>query len=466
LSTAERAIIVLALCGALGIGAGFALAHPGLPKPRLTRHPRRFTRSGTASFAFRDSRAAASFRCSLDRGPLVACTSTKAYKRLRAGRHTFAVVARGASGDTSPRTSYRWTIDRRPPSIGFGFPLTGGYYGLAAWTSGCTGASAVCGIATDPSGVRSVAVAIRQNATGRYWDGARFGARAISFHHAGLSRTPAGARWRYPISLPAPDGFYTLRLTAVDRLGNGAAGAPRRSRRCRGRQHHRCPRRAVPVPRTLASATFTIGTSAPPAPLIVSAPPSQTAQTSASFVFRDSAAGVTLSCSLDGGTWRACTSPAAYPGLAGGGHIFAVRAIDAAGNQSAEKSFAWQVIPSAGGAPFTIAGNAPGLLYPGGPARPIALTLGNGNDAPIYVTGLTVSVLPGSLPAGCSGSGFELSQSDVSSATPVEVPAHGSVSLPAQGRSAPSVQMLDLSSDQSACENAVLRLTYAGSAHS
>ena len=468
LSTAERAVIVLALIGALGLGAGFALAHPGLPKPRLTRHPRRFTRSGTASFAFRDSPAASSFRCSLDHGPLVACGSRKAYKRLRAGRHTFAVLARGASGATSPRVSYRWTIDRRPPSISFGFPLSGGYYGLAAWVAGCSGASAVCGIAADPSGVRSVAVAIRQNATGRYWDGVRFSARTVRFHHAGLSRTPAGARWRYPVSLPAPDGSYTLQLTAVDRLGNGAAAAPRRPRRCRRGRHRKCPRlrRAVPVPRTLARATFTIGTIAPPAPLIESAPPSQTAQTSARFLLSDSAAGVTFSCSLDGGAWRACTNPATYSGLAGGGHIFATRAIDAAGNQSAVKGFAWQVIPSAGGVPFTIAGGAPGLLYPGGPARPIALTLGNGSDAPIYVTGLTVSVLPGSLPPGCSGTGFALSQSDVSTTTPVQVPARGSVSLPAQGVSAPSLQMLDLPSDQSACKNAVLRLTYAGSAHS
>jgi hypothetical protein len=468
LSTAERAVIVLALIGALGLGAGFALAHAGLPKPRLTRHPRRFTRAGTASFAFRDSPAAKSFRCSLDRGPLVACASGKAYKRLRAGRHIFAVVARGASGATSPRVSYRWTIDRRPPSISFGFPLSGGYYGAAPWAAGCSGASGVCGIATDPSGVRSVAVAIRQNATGRYWDGVRFSARAVSFRQARLSRTPAGVRWRYPVSLPAPDGSYTLQLTAVDRLGNGAAAAPRRPRLCRARHPRRCARlrRAVSVPRTLARATFTVGTIAPPAPLIESAPPSQTAQTSARFVLSDSAAGVTFSCSLDGGPWRTCANPATYSGLAGGGHSFAARAIDAAGNPSAVKSFAWQVIPSAGGVPFTIAGDAPGLLYPGGPARPIALTLANGSDAPIYVTGLTVGVLSGSLPAGCSGNGFALSQSDASPATPVQVPPHGSVSLPAQGVSAPSLQMLDLPGDQSACANAVLRLTYAGSAHS
>ena len=468
LSKTERAVIVLALAGALGLGAGFALAHPGLPKPRLTRHPGRFTRSATASFAFRDSSAAVSFRCSLDHRALVACGSRKAYKRLRAGTHTFAVVAKGPSGATSPGMSYRWTIRRQPPSISFGFPLSGGYYGPAVWAAGCSGASGVCGIASDPSGVRSVAVAIRQNATGRYWDGVRFSARAVSFHQAGLSRTPAGARWRYPVSLPAPDGSYTLQLTAVDRLGNGAAAASRRPRSCRRGHHRRCPRsrRAVSVPRTLARATFMIGTIAPPAPLIESAPASQTAQTSARFVLSDSAAGVTFSCSLDGGAWGECTNPATYSGLTGGGHTFAARAIDAAGNQSAVKSFAWRVVPSAGGMPFTIAGDAPGLLYPGGPPRPIALTLGNGSDAPIYVTGLTVSVLPASLPAGCSGSGFALSQSDVSAATPLQVPAHGSVSLPAQGVSAPRLQMLDLPSDQRACENAVLRLTYAGSAHS
>ena len=52
---------------------------------------------------------------------------------------------------------------------------------------------------------------------------------------------------------------------------------------------------------------------------------------SATFGFA-SPDGASFECSLDGGAWRACTSPATYGGLANGTHSFAVRAVDAAGN--------------------------------------------------------------------------------------------------------------------------------------
>ena len=52
---------------------------------------------------------------------------------------------------------------------------------------------------------------------------------------------------------------------------------------------------------------------------------------SATFTFA-SPDGASFECSLDGGAWRACASPATYGALANGTHTFAVRAVDAAGN--------------------------------------------------------------------------------------------------------------------------------------
>src|SRR5262249_49067217 len=84
-----------------------------------------------------------------------------------------------------------------------------------------------------------------------------------------------------------------------------------------------------------ASFTWTIDT-VPPTVTITSAPPSATNATSASFSFTTAGTPVAIACSLDGGAFAACSSPAARSGLAEGMHTFVVRATDAAGNQGTD----------------------------------------------------------------------------------------------------------------------------------
>lgn len=104
-------------------------------------------------------------------------------------------------------------------------------------------------------------------------------------------------------------------------------------------------------------------------------------------------------------------------------------------------------------------------LYPGAAPQPIALVLGNPSSTPIYVTSLSVTAPSG--PLGCEPAvNLGIVQSDVSSAAPLELPAHGSVTLPAQGHSAPTIQLLDLPRDQDACQSARFPLSFTGSAHS
>jgi large repetitive protein len=81
----------------------------------------------------------------------------------------------------------------------------------------------------------------------------------------------------------------------------------------------------------------------PPTPVITSTPANPTNQTSASFSFTDTAAGVSFLCQLDGSAFSACSSPAAYSSLGQGSHTFLVKAQDTGGNQSAAAIFTWNV---------------------------------------------------------------------------------------------------------------------------
>jgi hypothetical protein len=91
----------------------------------------------------------------------------------------------------------------------------------------------------------------------------------------------------------------------------------------------------------------------PPAPAdttapettIASGPSGSTTARTASFGFGSSEAGSTFACRLDSDSWHSCSSPKGYSNLATGGHQFAVRATDAAGNTDATPaSSTWTVI--------------------------------------------------------------------------------------------------------------------------
>ena len=108
------------------------------------------------------------------------------------------------------------------------------------------------------------------------------------------------------------DGSYTVRAIPTDGAGN--VGTP-------------------------VSTTFTIDTTAPPAPTISAGPADPTNATTASFSFSDTEPGVTFECRLDGGGYSSCSSPRAYAGLGDGSHTFRVRALDAATNTSTVNPF-------------------------------------------------------------------------------------------------------------------------------
>ena len=74
------------------------------------------------------------------------------------------------------------------------------------------------------------------------------------------------------------------------------------------------------------------GDTFPPDTGILKGPKKKTSKRHFKFTFGGSEPGVTFECQLDDGGWEACTSPHRVKGLKRGKHVFAVRAIDAAGN--------------------------------------------------------------------------------------------------------------------------------------
>jgi hypothetical protein len=204
----------------------------------------------------------------------------------------------------------------------------------------------------------------------------------------------------------------------------------------------------------------------PPAPYIARHPGDPMSVRTATFAFTDGEADVAFQCSIDRRAWRNCTSPFSYRRLSLGEHLFRVRALDPPVLPSPITQFVWHVVAQQSVENFSIdAGEiVGGPLYPGAPPQTIRVTLNNPGGVPIFVTSLTVTV-PSS-PAGCdSATNLSFTQSDVSSAAPVEIQAHDSVTLPAQGRSAPTIQLLNLPVNQDACQNANFPLNLSGSAH-
>ena len=139
---------------------------------------------------------------------------------------------------------------------------------------------------------------------------------------------------------------------------------------------------------------FTLDTTAPPAPLLTTSPPSSTGSTSATFAFTDSEQDATFECSLNGAAFASCSSPKTYAGLTSGTQSFAVRAADPAGNRSAATTHTWTVDAT----PPTVSLLLPAAGSATGDATPTFS--GTAGTAPGDSATVTVNVYSGSTTAG------------------------------------------------------------------
>lgn len=222
------------------------------------------------------------------------------------------------------------------------------------------------------------------------------------------------------------------------------------------------PRPQDPTPGSAPKAERSQGVASLPKPKITMHPDKLATSTNAKFGFAIHADKPRFQCRLDGRPWSACQSPVSYSKLAAGSHGFSVRSVGARKRYGKSARFRWQVLEPKD---FSITPQLGGLgaLYPGAPAQVLPLTIANPNPVPILVTSLQVRATAD--PPGCgSAENLLLNGSSASSAAPIKVPANGSVSLPAPGASAPSIQLRDLPVSQDACQRAQFPLAFSGTA--
>jgi hypothetical protein len=199
-----------------------------------------------------------------------------------------------------------------------------------------------------------------------------------------------------------------------------------------------------------------------PKPKITMHPEKLATSTSAKFGFTVRGGKPRFQCKLDGRGWSACQAPASYSKLAVGSHSFSVRSVDGRKKYSQAARFRWQVLEPKD---FTITPQLANLsaLFPGAPAQTLPLTIANPNPVPILVTSITVSA--GASPPGCaSAENLILTGTSASSASPIRVPANGSISLPGPGGLAPTIGLRDLPVSQDACQGAQFPLSFSGTA--
>ena len=84
------------------------------PKTRITKKPKRRTRSRRAKFAFASNEPGAEFECKLDKGAFKSCSSPLKLKRLKPRRHRLLVRAIDTAGnvDATP-AKHRWKVRKR-----------------------------------------------------------------------------------------------------------------------------------------------------------------------------------------------------------------------------------------------------------------------------------------------------------------------------------------------------------------
>ena len=378
------------------------------PNETITAKPPNPSNSTSPSFSFSASESV-TFECSLDGAAFAACTSPQSYTGLADGSHTFQLRATDEAGNVST-TSYTWIIDTTAPSTtissappnpsnsttasfeftasepaSFQCSLDG-----AAFAS-CTSPKSYSGLADGSHTFRVMATDQAGNTglpTSYAWtvDSTPPPAPTISSNPANPTTSTsatfgfADAETGVTLLCQLDGGGFSICTSpkSYSGLADGSHTFDVKARDSNGNE-------SAPT-----SYTWTVDTT-PPATVLVSTPLNPSNQATATFSFFASEPA-SFQCSLDGGSFSACSSPSAV-GVAQGVHTYQIRAIDQAGNVGAPVSYTWTVDTTPPGINLTSPAN--------GDARNVWPTFrGTAGTAPGDSPTVTLKLYPGSTPSG------------------------------------------------------------------
>ncbi len=124
------------------------------------------------------------------------------------------------------------------------------------------------------------------------------------------------------------------------------------------------------------------GGPAAPDTSIHTGPAASTTLASASFTFSSTGTTTGFQCQLDFGAWEVCTSPRSYTGLATGGHVFNVRAMNGPTPDPSPASWSWTITgpggPTCNGLAATVVGTQANVPVLGTPNSDVIVIAGNG----------------------------------------------------------------------------------------
>ncbi|QJR12723.1 hypothetical protein DSM104443_03816 [Usitatibacter rugosus] len=251
------------------------------PRVILDAFPPGVTTSTVAQFAFHFTKPPAGVQCSLNGAAFVDCVSPVSYTNLVPGPYNFRVKAWDAAGNMAPPTFHGWTVQAGPPPD---TTITSGPPSLPEGTPA---------IFTFTSNV----------------PGAAFECRVV-----GVSPfAPCTSAWTAPL---LPPGNYTAEVRAIDATG-----------------------RPDPSPANRAFIVLPVINTT-----ITSSPQNNTTNTTATFMFISTPAGLMFDCRMDSGAWMACASPRTYAGLTRTTHTFQVRARNPQGQADATPAvYTWTI---------------------------------------------------------------------------------------------------------------------------
>jgi large repetitive protein len=329
------------------------------PTTTITKAPNHPSGVSSATFEFSANEPLATLQCKRDSEQFAACTSPKPYTNLSDELHTFTVKATDPAGNTGNSASYDWLVETDLPVVALTATPGQASSSSAAtffFTANKSGATFECKL----DGFDFTGCGSPQPYTGLADGTHTFAVRATGTGGTGPATIyswtvdttgPATAITQKPAD-PTNSRSATFTFSASEPLAtfqcklDDAAFASCTSPQTYGdlgEGRHNFVVRALDALSNVGPETayaWTIDTRAPA--VAVTAGPTGLTNSSAASVSFSADEPSTFQCDLDGRGFEPCSSPAAYGGLSDGGHAFAVRATDAAGNVGAA-SRSWTV---------------------------------------------------------------------------------------------------------------------------